>query len=992
MLSSVRAFGIDRDVRVEQLAHTAWTAKDGVPADVRNIAQTPDGALWIGGGSGLYRFDGIRFMRFQPSEGLDLPKLPIISLSVDSDGSLWTGFDPAGISHIQDGKVTTYSEKEGLPPGVGRRVIRDSSGTLWAVTTSGLAQFDGTRWKRIGSEWHSPTGTPVCAYNDREGRLWIGTLDALFYLPKGTHEFKMAEGNVEFVADIAETADGNIWIADLGRNVRPVQGPWHPGKIPVTKLRVGGISLLVDHQGSFWIGTGGDGLRRIANPEDVVGRDIAEFSTDAEIFGRKQGLSDDYVRAIFEDREGSIWLATVGGIDRFRQTPLISMPLPPGSVGISLARGPNGRVWAAVTNRNFGAFNGNRYSSTKYGACSGSTNGPEGTAWFSCSNYLLEIDGDRVKTWKVPFKATSRGRGAAAVAEDSAGMLWVVFQNYGVYRVNKGKWSQFEAGTDTLHDVRAAYADPDGSVWFGHEDGLLEVERDGKISRTFSAVDIGLRRINVIRGQGKSIWIGGPQGIVRWDGTIFRKLIPSRAAGLADVADLIATERDGIWVEADNELLHMTQSEVDRFRLDPGYRVSLQVFNALDGLSSGFTQGSSNQKAIVGSDGRYWFGSEEGLFGINPRSAPPSPAPSVSVLSLTANGQEHQTSAAIHLPAHTTGLKIDYTAWTAGIPERVRFRYQLKGVDSDWQDAGSTRAAIYTNLGPGTYEFLVSASHLDGDWTAQPARISFQINAAFYQTLWFKLIEALAALWLFGLVIRFRNRQAAKKIENQMRERLMERDRIARELHDTLLQGFQGLVLRFQMAANAIPPNERSRTMMEDTLNRADSVLAEGRERVRDLRSHEGTAIDLVEAIHEIADELSLEDTGIFKVIVLGQTCPFHPVVRDELEAIAKEAITNAFRHANASEIICELSFNQDFFHLACRDNGSGITAEFLSLTGREGHWGLIGMRERAEKIGATLKISRGEERGTTLEVKLRSRLAYVTGANRWRSMFRRPE
>jgi signal transduction histidine kinase len=363
--------------------------------------------------------------------------------------------------------------------------------------------------------------------------------------------------------------------------------------------------------------------------------------------------------------------------------------------------------------------------------------------------------------------------------------------------------------------------------------------------------------------------------------------------------------------------------------------------------------------------------------------------PSVAILSATANAQTSPASAPLHFPAHTTSLKIDYTAWSLSIPERVQFRYQLHGVDKDWQEAGNSRLAAYINLSPGTYWFEVEARNGDGKWSARAARQTLSIAPAYYQTIWFRASELMAAVVLIWLVMRMRIALVARQIEERMTERLRERDRIARELHDTLMQGFQSLMLRFQLAANAIPQGERSRLMMEDTLERADLVLVEGRERVRGLRSQEDDPTALADAILSVGKELHDTHTANFHLDVQGETRSLHPVVRDELLTIAKEAMTNAFRHARASEVICEILFARNHFLFVCRDNGIGIAPEFVSKTGRKGHWGIVGMGERAAKIGAAMKVSRGNEGGTRVEVKLGARTAYASpGKRRWWSLF----
>ena len=323
---SNQALAIDRNVRLKQLDHRAWTTKDGVPAEVHTFAQTTDGALWIGSGNGLFRFDGIRFMPFRPSVGPGLPRGPIWSLLAESDGGLWVG--STAISRIIAGKVTTYRVEDGLPEGLTLAMVRDHRGILWAATTTGVAHFNGSRWSRAGADWALPPVEYLSAYVDRKGTLWLGTHTGMYYLLDGGQKFLVASDHLGYVGDIGESSDGTLWIAELSRSVHPAQLPKDSGQIRLSEVKVGSAAILFDRQGSLWIASEGDGLRCVSEPEKLNGIKIGRLSSLADIYTSKDGLSHDFVRKVFEDKEGNIWIATRGGIDRFRQAPFIPLPLP----------------------------------------------------------------------------------------------------------------------------------------------------------------------------------------------------------------------------------------------------------------------------------------------------------------------------------------------------------------------------------------------------------------------------------------------------------------------------------------------------------------------------------------------------------------------------------------------------------------------------------------------------------------------------------------
>jgi signal transduction histidine kinase len=389
-----------------------------------------------------------------------------------------------------------------------------------------------------------------------------------------------------------------------------------------------------------------------------------------------------------------------------------------------------------------------------------------------------------------------------------------------------------------------------------------------------------------------------------------------------------------------------------------------------------------------------WFATIKGIGWLDPasldRARDPVP-PNVLVNSVVWDGQTHSNLRNLAIPPHPGNIQIDYTALSLVIPERVLFRYKLDGVDKDWQDAGTRRQAYYTKLRPGTYNFRVIGCNYRGVWNTSGALLSFRVIPAWYQTIWFYCLIGVLLLALLWTVVVVRSRQAAARAELRMGDRLMERDRIARELHDTLLQGVQVLMLRFQTVADSIPAGEPLRELTERTLSYADQVLVEGRQRVRDLRTHDGSAGDLAHSFGKLREELHHQFARDFRLVIEGKPRSLHRVVQDEVEMIAREALSNAFRHAQASDILCVIKFSESHFLLVCEDDGVGIDSHFLSNTGRSGHYGLIGMRERAQKIGATLRVQRSTKGGTEIELKVATRIAYLPAEKglSW-SLFRR--
>jgi signal transduction histidine kinase len=467
------------------------------------------------------------------------------------------------------------------------------------------------------------------------------------------------------------------------------------------------------------------------------------------------------------------------------------------------------------------------------------------------------------------------------------------------------------------------------------------------------------------------------------DGSVFR-----------GVSGLVATANNGIWFSEARGLIHIEEDEARRLEKDPGYRVKYQALDVLDGLSDGLQSRYPERNMIEGTDGRLWFATALGVIGLDPKRIPTRPLPpQAAILSLIANEQKHllPASAKISLPARTTSLQFVYTAGSLAIPERVRFRHKLDGQDKDWQEAGTRREAFYTNLGPGSYRFHVMASNGDGLWKEAGTTAGFLIQPAFFQTGWFfSLCVAAGGVFLWMLYI-LRIRHVTAQVQTRLGERMMERERIARELHDTLLQGFSGLVLKFQAAMKQLPQDLPARQIMESALDRADEVLLEGRTRVRDLRSESIERQDLAAALEDCGEELQHEGAPSLGLVITGTPRPLDPIVYDEVYRIGREALVNAFQHSKASTIEVEITYEPSGFRLRVRDDGCGIHQNVLDH-GRPGHWGLAGIRERAQNIGGKLTIWSHAGAGTELELTIPARLVYklIPQESRWRKWWKR--
>jgi signal transduction histidine kinase/ligand-binding sensor domain-containing protein len=1002
-------FAIDRDRRIEQLYHTSWTFKDGIPGEIHSLAQTSDGYLWLGTATGLFRFDGVRCQQYEPRPDQTFPQHNVFSLLAVPGGGLWVGFWYGGVSFLRDGIVTNYGVQDGLPSHAILAFAKDQQGVIWAAAgIEGLARLEGSRWRKIGTEWRFP-GAASTVFVDHSGTLWVGTPDSVFFLPKGGKEFQKAADHLANVSKLAEASDGTLWMAETGRAVRPVPFPKQDPNSLGPEVRVGSQAMLLDNRGSLWVASLGDGLRRIPYPERLGAVQIERFSPTAEIYTESNGLSGDNTMAILQDREGNIWVGTSVGLDRFRQSSLVPVSVPPGTVLTGVVAGDHGVVWAAGMSRSILMIHDGEVTDTQtlpLHHVDSAYRDPDGVIWIASPFQLLRFADEQlhpigslkehisydqhsgiahggrmvlraVDLPKEPEPVVTPQTRVRAITKDLSGRLWISISGKGVFRLEGRSWTNLESLGGPKGTAISEFTDVGGRIWFGFGNNTVAVLNGDKV-QTFSSKN-GLLSGNVlsIQGEGQNIWIGGDDGLALYDGSHFRSIIPSDRSVFTGVSGIVAISGDGLWFSQNNGIIHVPETELRVFRKNPAYRVTIERFDLLDGLNAQLQRTHVSPSAIRATDGLLWFATNEGLTWIDPKRILKNTVPPlVTIESILANTQDYALSEPSKLPAHTTNLRIAYTALSLTIPERVRFRYRLDGLEKEWQDAGTRREAFYTNLGPGKYRFHVMACNNDGVWNEVGASLGIVIAPAWYQTVWFKLLCILATIGFILSLYLLRLRQLTAQVQGRLSERLVERERIARELHDTLLQSFQGLVLRFQGVLNHLPDHEPARQVMERALDRADEVLIEGRLRVRDLRPESATVNELPAALAICGEELAQDHEIHFSLAVVGEPRSLNPVVLDEAYGIGREALINAFHHSLASKIETEITYDYARLRLRIRDDGDGIDQKILA-SGRTGHWGLSGMRERTQTIGGQLNIWSSPGLGTEVDLTVPATIAY---------------
>ena len=979
------SFPLQRDLKMEPFTHTTWGPNEGAPQRIFAITQTPDGYLWIGSAEGLFRFDGLTFERYQPPLGPPLPgeRVGVQSLLALPNGDLWIGFAQGAISLLRNGHAVNYGKQDGVPSGVISSLAQDQAGTIWAGSANGLIRLENNRWKEVGSEWNFPGPVARAIYLDRAGTLWVATKDSIVFLPKGAGTFQSTGIHVGVVPQIVEAPNGKLWMAEASRSVRPV--PLHTTLAPSdeTEVRVGSQRILFSREGDLWIPTLGDGLFRVPAPEKLTAKPDRS-SRSVERYSVEKGLSDDFGLSAFQDRDGNIWVGTERGLDRYRKS-LWLIGSPTDFHDADLIEGDHGDIWVIASNGDVGIHNSRIYKDLNplvpprvmYGYRE-----PSGKIWWICLDGIVEYEHGHFLRYPLAKGIQIRAP-EINVTVDRSGTLWIYLGREGLYSWRNGTWNRFDTPSEFAEFLpTAAFTDDLGRIWFGGTGGTVFYLSDGRIHIVANSDKSPPGAVRAIQGRNGHVWVGGLAGLTYFDGSQLRSVAPTGGDSFQAVSGIEETADGNLWILEHRGVIHIDAAEVRKFLAMPTYHVSYEVLDSDDGLP-GRISDRIGQNVIQDRDGRLWFVPTNGLASLDPIGLSRNPpAPVASVQSIVADGQSYLPWMASKLPAGIRSLQIRYTAVSLTYAPRTHFRYKLDGFDTAWQDVGVQRTAYYTNLHPGKYQFRVLAVSNHGVGDPDGAAVEFTIPPFWFQEIWFQVLFLAAFLGLLWGIYRFHLQQLRKEFNVRLEARLNERERIARDLHDTFFQGIQGLLLRFHTATSQLPKDEPARRIFEDALIKSDQVMLEGRELVLDLRATISQPGDLPTAFSDFGDELRKGGSCDFKVVVNGTIRPLHAVVFDELFKIGKEALGNAFRHSGAHSIEVELDYGRSELCIRIRDDGAGIDSGILRQGHREGHFGMPGMRERAEKVGAHLDVWSRDGAGTEIELRIAGAVAYVSEPN----------
>ena len=982
LLAGESSLAVDPSKQMTQYAHTAWRMQDGFLNGVPNaIAQTTDGYLWIGTQAGLMRFDGVRFVPWKPRNGQELSSSNITALLGARDGSLWIGTD-SGLSHLVDGDLIQYPDR----PGGVTEIMQRANGEIWfshyqlIETAWGICKVVGAQTKCY---YGKNNGIPLV--EDGSGSLWTGTGATLTRWQLGSPSTYAQHGlrlmGAAGVHSLALARDGSMWVGmqNGGRGAGLQQftnGAWKPfiaQRFDSSTLTV--PALLLDRKNTLWVGTS-QGLYRIR------GRQVDHY-------GSSDGLSGDDVSnmGVYEDREGNIWVATSQGLDCFRDLPVTTYTTPEG--------------WARSV------------LATR-----------DGTIWSASKKYLVGLRQERtpvIDAQRVP------GDLVYALLEDHADRLWVgvddfltIYKNGTFRRIDKpdGKPIGFVVGMteDVEHNIwaetigpprtlfriqdfevreifpapqmpeaRRIAPDPGGGIWLGLIRGDLARYKNHKLEIfrfRHSAVPGLDTEVNQLLVTSDGAVLGATHfGVIAWRNGTQQTLTVQNGLPCDGVHALVFDNQGNLWLYLQCGLVEVPKTEMQKWWQKPDTVVHFRMLGSLDGVRPGQAPFDA---AARSPDGRLWFANTYALQEVDPdhlsRNSIPPP---VHIEEIIADRRNYAPGSNLSLPSLTRDLEIDYTALSFMAPQKVRFRYKLEDHDTEWQEPVSRRQAFYNDLRPGTYKFHVIACNNDGVWNEEGATLDFILAPAWYQTIWFRVSCVGGFVLLLWALYQLRLQQLQRQFNMALEARVGERTRIARELHDTLLQSLHGLMFRFQAARNMLPRRpEQAMQALDGAIARTEQAIAESRDAIRDLRSEPVAQSDLAELLTAIGQELATfedanRDGPVFRVVVEGERRRLSPILQAEVYGIARELLRNAFQHAGARQIEAEIRYEDHLFRLRVRDDGKGMDPKVLEAGGRAGHWGLPGIRERAQRLGARLDLWTEARAGTEVQLTVPAAVAY---------------
>jgi len=947
-----------------QAKHRAWTVNDGAPEHVAALAQTPDGFLWLGTSNGLYRFDG---MKFELVPTIDAESA-VTALEATSAGELWVGLQNGHILVLQNGHQMDRSPDPRTKQI--NTIVAGRDGAVWILNGyqgQPIARFVHDHWENVGAAQGLPQDFTIGLFQVSDGSIDVLLSSGLYDLRPGASSFervRISDPKLEALMGMEN------WL-DEPKN------DYAPGAIVASlpgrpKIFMGrGLKFLFDGPERFWATSFDGGIVKIHLP-------LAPGEPPSERFALKDGLSSNSALSLLEDREGNVWIGTSTGLDRFSTANVILEPGVPGIShdGFIVRADRQGVVYMADSDTLYRALPGEHPTAILRGFDNSMAICEDGRAniWFGAYNEIY-----RIPPGQSPVRAPNIPdvRAFLKCESDLAGSPWFLSIARGLFHFEDGIWlprpialAPGERPTKFLFDSTGRL------LVFIENKGLVRV--DDPMQMLWPLREIPGGRLDVVYAGAHQTLLAGVSGLARLRDDHVEPL-SGDYPWLRHVTGLVEDAIGNTWLQSGLGIYRIPTQELTNAFNEPRAELHPAVFDVRDGLPGPNLLEYAMNGAARGADGRVWFTTQNGIVWIDPAHIlKNSFAPPVVLTRAVVDKQIYSNPQNLSLGKGAVSLEIDFAVLSLRTPERNQVRYKLDGIDKDWVNPGTRREAFYNRLPPGQYTFTVIGSNNDGVWNKVGAALTLSQAPKFHQTLWFRALCVVIGILVLWAAYRLRLSSITSRMQASLNSRLAERERIARDLHDTLLQGVHGLLLRFQSIADRMHGHEFAKPM-EQALERAEDMMIESRERLLDLRTPIAPK-DLSAMLSARAAEAGLDGSTEIKMSVSGERAPIDPSVAEEITAIVSEALINVRRHAEAKNIEVSIVYNRWRLDVAVRDDGKGIEPQVMRVGKREGHFGLVGMRERAKRIHSRLEIHSDAANGTRIRILIPAHVAYQGG------------
>ena len=991
---------------------SAWSARDGAPPSLANVVSSSDGIV-LGASLGkLHRFDGARFSEVEGLDGAPFRVDTTMTSRPGDNGDVWFGTFRGEVIRVGRTSVDYFGATEGLPLNTEIRDIAVQDGRVLAATSRGLYQLRRRHWQSV--ELAQADGRPVWGAVFDGSRWWAVVESRLVTISRDLRTLTpIADVSADMHAGLVGDARVGVWYWQLSgdRNL----------------CRLGRSIVCYEAKGITYPRIDRDGVIWWARPQGLMGFSAGLPTSRDPTHRRGQIRVIDVgveTSGLTAASDGTLWINASGRLMRLARTPVERIPSPSGAT----VSASNGNVWLAAFSEGLHLIGRPPPSSALFVDAKGHVGtvlpaaDPSSsrrlsnaeTAAESRPVILAEAKGvpasivhvERVigantylatltppGLWKYEDGGWKRhsslpldkGAVVRGIAQDSTGTLYAGAQrdHNGLYAFNGKDWQPVawrDDGAGEAEPIFRLYGDAQDRIWIGHRSSITMLFR-GK-ARTYNAAHgLSVGPIRDIAEFDGDLWVVGNDGVARFHHNAFETLRLNHEVPIGGISGLAIDDGGAIWLGAAQGIVRVAHDQWSSAIGRDDLEARVTLLGEQRGVEYPISDLAPRPAVAKAGDGSLWFLTRGATYRIDPRRVGPAqPAPALVIDAVVADGVRQKSSRRLSVPAGSHRLAVTFRTLGPVIPDRTTFRYRIAGLDNGWIPV-SGRDVVLDRLPPGNYTLELQASREDGMWTGTPVTLAISLPPTFWQSIWAKVLIAALLCAVTALVIVVRMKQVEGRRRTISEAQIRERGDIARDLHDTLLQGIHGLILRVQACTFRLPEDSEVRTKLDQALDTAESLLIEGRDRVMKLRTRLPSGDAFPDALEQLGLRLSRDHGVVFQQRVYG-VGSIPDYAQDETFQIVREALLNAFQHAKASQVSLEIDYRVEHVRVSVVDDGQGIDPLIMGNRMASGHWGITGIRERATRLGANLGIEGAAGKGTrvTLDLPMRPKSARSRG------------